>query len=326
MITVSPMPNEFAPSHLGRIGWIHGCRTNDETNRLFIGHLTEQGHAVNEWTPTLTLLAMHCGMKPESYASMHSMLAVRCLATPPDRRHRYGDNSQAGVYAAINHGTLSQQPEARCCVHCIKEDLGHWKFSWYRRDHQLVGMDWCTLHRKPLMRVTASHPYLLAPHLWQEAGALETIDTCWPGLPEDGLVRRYLDLVQGFLLLTRSIDPLIFNQMLSDRAERMGYDTCRTPYRPNYISGFIERSAPAAWLSRHNILGTVGRRGGLRTGLNCFKESAKTVHSASVYAAMCAVLFETFEEAMRTISSADLKTWGRLGSRPPANAEVASPH
>ena len=72
-------------------------------------------------------------------------------------------------------GLLTQRSGAYVCVRCIKEDLNRSHFSWYRRTHHLIGVDWCQTHCCALSRVTAGDPFARGPQFWLDRGELDKL-------------------------------------------------------------------------------------------------------------------------------------------------------
>ena len=60
-------------------------------------------------------------------------------------------------------GFSANNPGATLCRDCIAEDINHWGFSYWRREHQLLGARWCTRHGNVLHFVDKSDAFDCSP-------------------------------------------------------------------------------------------------------------------------------------------------------------------
>ena len=140
---VQPMPDEPAAAHAGRLALFMGIGSQAE----FEQWLRSAAHslpAATSQTSRLEQLAAAVGMDSLSYAQQHSMLGVLRVAAQSKKLAAHG--AIAGSNFSRRLGMLTQKPQSHICPKCVEEDLEHWHFSWFRRSHQLQGVDACLLH------------------------------------------------------------------------------------------------------------------------------------------------------------------------------------
>ena len=164
MIEVEPMLDELSIGHEGRLAWVNNCQSPEELYSLISRTLGQQGHEIAT-LPKLHQLALVSKYDPKEYARRHSMLAVRRVAAkcgldmPHDAANSYAFSKRLGM--------LPQRSGAYCCIKCVEEDLNNTNhaFSWYRRKHHLVGVDWCSIHSCALSRIDSLVPFTKLPHI-----------------------------------------------------------------------------------------------------------------------------------------------------------------
>ncbi|MES1938442.1 TniQ family protein [Salinisphaera hydrothermalis] len=122
--------------------------------------------------PRKQILAAIAG---ESGATIRSGTIIGALADafglerdPLIRRHtnapflaRFGSTQRSGTEQArllshAAHSLTSPTGAHRFCSHCVAEDLAWYGFAFWRRAHQLPGMDACLKHLTPLVRTRCS--------------------------------------------------------------------------------------------------------------------------------------------------------------------------
>lgn len=299
MIHVDPMPEEITTGHEGRFGKWNACKTHWEVN-VFI---EKNGVRRSPWKPgerpvrsRLVSLAKQSGMSPEAYANKHSMLPIARVAGDSDVA--YGDQSFS----------LMQDLEMRvprsgayCCLHCINEDLKREKFSWYRRSHHLVMMDWCTRHGSKLLRVEDRNPFFNAPHHWLAESKLIELEAPYEQLPKSGPLRRYAEIASALLQRERPFKTQDINHQIGNRARELGL--CLPGPRPALLSNFVEAQFDQKWLSRIFISRTQGFK-----ACDIVATTFQKDVSGHIYAICLAVLYESSEEALAAVSQSGLAT------------------
>ncbi|MBH2018502.1 MAG: TniQ family protein [Burkholderiales bacterium] len=294
MILVEPMPHELAIAHAGRIAWGNGCADRSEFDML--GYSTPKGTVeVSVARPRLNQLASLCGMSETDYARQHSMLSAFRVAAKASEDHLHGD--VGGDTFTRRLGMLTQRPGAYLCTQCVIEDLDHWHFSWFRRSHHLLGVDWCPSHRIPLSRVTAKDPWASTPMYWVEKGEVETLQTSCACLDEAGFLARFVDIASALLEKARPFEARVINSAISQRVKFQGLRTSAQGVRP-LLSDHVKVIAPAGWLEQH--LPELGQKkaGEFHAWLDALAISRTVPGTGFAYAVAMSALFDTAEAAM----------------------------
>jgi len=239
-------------------------------------------------TPRLTQLAVVVGMSSIDYARQHSMMGALRVAARPSDMAFYG--AHEGVQFTKRLGMLTQKADAHLCPRCVEKDLDHPKFSWFRRTHQLQGVDWCPTHRTPLLKVRGSDPWALLPQHWMERGEVEVLKLSAADLEPNGFVNRFVRIACTLLERTRPLAVGRLAGLLGDRARVLGLRTSQGGVKPN-LSDLVLRRAPEEWLMRHWPELMKKESGGYLFGLDSALISRTVPSTGFAYATALATLW-----------------------------------
>lgn len=139
------LPEEMLAGYVGRVGRMNGISQKrlwhhlheHETLTSKPGHLRTWVHA----------LATAYPLDADTLASSHTLIPLLMVLRPTGSSIKI-TNSKA------LHLCETALPDGapRLCRACVKEDLGFWGLSYWRRNHQIRGIDCCPKHGMPLLR------------------------------------------------------------------------------------------------------------------------------------------------------------------------------
>lgn len=240
---VKPMPDEPAIAHAGRVAFFNGLQDKRTFEHWLVRTAASAG--VVEKAPRLRQLAAISGMDPSDYARLHSLLGVMRVAVKAESLVAHG--AAEGDNFSRRLGMLTQKSHAHLCSKCVQEDLEHWKFSWYRRIHQVQGIDWCPSHQQPLLRVTAEDPWSKLPQHCLESG--ETAGGHRrDAFQESGFEARFIDIACELLERALPYQADALAKILKGRAREIGMRTSEVGVKEN-LSDRVQAIAPHEWLS-----------------------------------------------------------------------------
>lgn len=296
MIVVSPMPQEIAVAHAGRMALLNGYES--QVAKRFAAR-SEQVSEGAGGLPLISQLALLCGMGITDYARQHSMLPVLRVAMNSAPCLHGRDASLTRLVGARLHIA-----NAQLCPECVREDLSHWHFSWFRRTHNLEGIETCPVHGVGLHRVIDCNPWTKLPHHWLEMGKTEAIVGIELSVGDTQFQSRMHD-VYGFLL-ERSGPYAVgtIRRALARRASELGLRTSRTCSKP-LLSEFLRDCAPPAWIERHLPQLDAKSEGTYFAMLDRLPTSSITPGTGFAYALALAVLFDRVEDAGPYLSSSE---------------------
>jgi hypothetical protein len=217
LIEVEPMLDELAAAHEGRRMFLLGCNSRSEHLRRMRAEITAESP---KEVPRLHLLAMVSGMDSSAYALAHSMLASQRVASLQGQDSVHGTPESAAF--SKRWGMQAQREGAYVCNHCIDEDLSRHPFSWFRRSHHLIGVDWCPEHGSALHKVDAPRPFDALPNNWRDENRTSPVTAFQARLPADGFYRRYVEIALGLMSRERPVECGALNAAIGDRARELG--------------------------------------------------------------------------------------------------------
>lgn len=242
------MPGEPAIAHQGRLALLLGIKSDREFKEFIREHVFDEAKDVHSLS-RLGQLAIMSGMSLPDYVWQHSMLGVSRVVVPARNWTPFGayENGAEPGYVR-SHGMRMHKLHACLCTQCVKEDLDHWKFSWYRRSHQIEGVAWCPTHKIRLQAVTASEPWSRLPQHWVESGQIAEV----PGGQESetDFEARYAEIATYMLERPAPYAVESLASVLAGRAQSLDLRCSRGGRRMN-LSDLLRRKAPADWLREH---------------------------------------------------------------------------
>lgn len=291
-ILCQPMPDELAIGHLGRIMWLNGFPTLGTLSTRLNGSEQAEGHTGQE--AFRSLLCAATGTDADTYGRRHSLnLFMRNV------EHRFS----IPVSSLLSHTFRGQierarQKKLRCCVPCMESDIEAHGFSWFRRIHQLTGIDWCVLHGAELHEVDDSSSYSACPHVWQKRGQLHPCGTEWERLElTPAFVRRF---VYAFLALSNHPTPVDGEALHGVVHKSVIRDAPPLAAASRLLFKRLQALAPPGWLDSHDFFERI-RQNALRTAIS-------EVARPSAYAQQNA----TYALALATLPATDWSKFNRL--------------
>ena len=290
-IQIEPMPGEPAIAHEGRIAYFLGVSSSKKFDQ-WLKREWDQGDKSATNSPRLAQLARVAEMPLVDYARQHSMMGVLRVGARPTDMALYGASEATNFTKRL--GMLTQKKEAFLCPQCVREDLAHpkLKFSWFRRTHQLQGVDWCPSHRTPLVKVKGSNSWALLPQHWMEKGEVEEPNLGTSHLESNDFVLRFTEIAGALLERSRPLHVGRLAGLLGDRARELGLRTSQDGVKPN-LSDLVLRSAPEEWLMRHWPDLVDKKSGSFYFGLDSALISRTVPSTGFAYATAMAGLWDT---------------------------------
>jgi len=301
MIEVAPMPDELTAGHLGRLGWLNGCLNENDLTVMIKDAVVKLGFDP-ESMPRLRQLALLSNMDGHDYARKHSMLASFRVAAKAGKNFDHGAETSAAYSKRL--GMLPQRGGAYCCPQCIAEDLKDWGFSWYRRNHHLVGIDWCVVHDSKLSLVDHRNAFSRVPHLWQMENKLIPLTVVVEHLPQNGFLRRFAEISTMLLARERPFLADRINGALAKQAAALELRLSRTGRRP-LISDRLSTQVAAPWLCAHLPSWHEKQPSEYFQRIDALATMKTLPGVGEAYAMAMASLYDTTETAMEDVCAAE---------------------
>jgi hypothetical protein len=210
--------------------------------------LTGLGRAPEPESAQVDLLAKASALSPEEYIRKHSMLAAFRVAARPDACFPHDDSV---VPSRKLHGVIAPRAGGFACLACIEEDVKTKGYSWFRRQHQLIGVDWCAVHGSTLHSVQHVAPFSKPPHVWRRLGLLRPLDACVETLSETApLIQRYVAFALHHLQRSTPWSCSVLKRTLGRAAATYGLRVAALGSKPA-LSDHVLSLAPRKWIAQH---------------------------------------------------------------------------
>lgn len=295
------MLDEPSLAHEARRRHVVGARHQNEHfawMRSELGVTEADEHGVTD----LDILARASGMTTQSYAVKHTLLSNFVVAAPADECSLFGS-----VGMARRTGQFAMQLPRRhafVCLDCIDADMASKRFSWFRRSHQLTGVDWCAEHRENLHQVAAERPFEHPPNWWRDEGLPVDSRLVGESANSNAFIDRHAAISLSLLRRDRPVPCEALNQRLCEQARRMDVGGARTKGQ-TLLSDRLLALARDDWLYRHFPHFAMKTRGLVYRPIDNLLKRRETAAPGEVYVLALAALFDSAEAALKTVALAD---------------------
>lgn len=302
MLRPQLLPDEHADSYLGAIVRLNGFSGRNDVERAERGVALIEGWSFSSSahaSPTpLDRFAAVAGVAPGHLLQHHTLVPVianRMIAPP----------SQASTSLRIALGSETVKEEACFCPDCVASDLSTYGRSYWRREHQLPGIYWCSKHRRGLRAVKRKHAFLHAPSLLLDEA--EEFDYDWVRtLWSHKFIARYLDVLQAFMDATEPITPTSVRDALRTIAKPMGYQISPnggafSSATVGVLSRDIHQLFPDDWLKKTFPAYRQSSASGIQYWLDAALWMKIPPSSVAAYSLAASILFESGDAFMRAV-------------------------
>lgn len=298
-IAIEPMPQEFALAHAARVAFFHSGQTTKSQRMKLISRLAEQHCPAAGSLSLVGQLATIGRMTIEDYARQHSLMPVLRVAEPCEAPDIHGGIENPHLVKLV--GSRLHTDRVHLCCQCVKNDLSHWSFSWFRRTHNLAGIEMCAIHGEALHWITAPDPFSRLPQHWVDSGEIEQVKFDPESDEERRLQFRLHAMYEIFLERDRPFELVKIRGVLIERARQLGLRNSAAGSKPT-LSDYVQDHAPTAWVRRHLPELVDKEKGKTFNALDRLNTSVSTPGTGFAYAVAFAMLFDTEEDAALSLS------------------------
>lgn len=241
LVAASPLPEEFIAGHVGRLACLNASGSIEHFIRRLTARSPEQSISFSP-LEIFQRAALLSGMEANTYLARHTLCPIEHLCAPtPERAESYMHESHLRQRTAL----LRLQQPAGLCPACVEEDTATYGFSYWRRTHQIRGLDWCPLHEQPIRRVTKAIPYSACPGYWlRQPDCLGQAPTPYS---TDPVVRAYASIALWILATGKRTTKARVGALLTQGVENHQLRS-RMPGKGSRISDQAREKTPYTWL------------------------------------------------------------------------------
>ena len=309
-----PLEDELALSFLGRFAQLNGLPSIGDALESIKVHMPPAKRH-----PCIWHLAEICSLNQAEFSNKHSMLPVMYPIS------RYGESTKevsSRRQHALSAGLKTPENGIRWCPECHSQDMKMRGFAHWRRRHQLNGIRWCIDHKVSLIN-TEAESILVKPVNFPVPGpALLSACDLEVELRNPTLGR----LQRIFLAWLQRPEPYrqqAWAAVASARCRDLGLRTGEIGRR-EVTTDLIREKFPLSWLHRH-MPEVAAKPFGLfvrKVDGACIDKHIP--YPALACAAILAVLFESSDEALLALESADKQLSGAHISENSCDLAVAA--
>lgn len=161
LIVPTLMPDELHLGYLGRVMHLNSIRAYDIPDAL--SKIKRRGNLSFDLWGTGTTLNLLTNVTKKSETELvreHTLIPILTLGQVKDWNVRLPLGMRSTVML-LARDTLCY------CESCAAGDLDKHGFSYWRREHQLPGNDWCQTHARKLQCVTKKNAYFKSPSFFE---------------------------------------------------------------------------------------------------------------------------------------------------------------
>lgn len=135
------------------------------------------------------------------------------------------------------------------CKECIKEDLDFHGESYWRRSHQINGVEICTKHQK--LRLTAKDPFAFfsSPEKVMESKNYYENKVTNENL-KNPIIIKYNELIEDYIHLNKPLHFKAISQLLSSHAKANQFRVSAQVNLPT-LSNYLFNNVPHSWLIKN---------------------------------------------------------------------------
>jgi len=292
-VFIAPMPQEFALAHAARTAFFVSGHAGKSHRLRLVSELAEKHNLAAGSYSLIDQLATIARMSVAAYARHHSLLPVLRVAERSEAPDIHGGTENSRLLKLV--GSRLHTDIVHLCCKCVADDVSHWSFSWYRRTHNLMGIEICAVHGEPLHWVTAPDPLSCLPQHWVDSGDIEKVDFDPLSQEEHQFQHRLHMTYEQFLEQDRPFELLKIRGVLIQRARELGLRNSPSGSKPT-LSDYVQEHTPAAWLRRYIPELCEKDRGTHFNAIDRINTSVSIPGTGFAYAVAFATLFDSQED------------------------------
>ena len=295
----SIQPDEIAMGYAGRLQQRNGWANQGECMQALLKWADAKTTSLRV-VPAVELLAQAASKTTPQFVKDYTTLPLRraVVGYTPSVAHGCAD----GVGVLWTVALRATRPGVYFCKGCVEQDLRAEGSPYWRREHQLPGVFWCSTHSTALSRVDASDAYLRSPSEFVVSAV--DVDSRWvESLKASVDVRRFLAICTHLLASNAPLKEGDVRGRLYQRCEEINVHPRGGGANGRHLSDVVRQRFDAAWLS--SVLPGMASTADKRHGS---PQSNAIVVSGSgrppiLYALIYASLYESAAEAISAMTA-----------------------
>lgn len=288
------LPDEHALGILGRLARQNGLTSRNQMIRALRANSTDQGNV-----PLLWLIGEAIGKSKFKIETEHSMLPAHFPM------NRYFDNPESSAKRARLVGYRGLLPaNTMCwCPSCRDIDTTAHGFSYWRRLHQLPGIDWCRKHLRPTIQTPIKMAFFVPGHK-NTHGPFSVSNVEMESEIHDPVIVRLEKILASWLQLPVPYPIAAWAKVVSEACQKVNLRIGEIGKRP-VVSDLIREQFPQSWLLRYMPEVVDKKPATYIRKIDGATQDKHLAYPALTCATILAVLFDNAEDALAALKCAD---------------------
>lgn len=291
------MPDEFFSGYFGRFSIINSYLSMTEA-RLSLRNKLRRIYPELTTVPAIWAIAQIYEVDVDILIQQNTLMPLLSRISKPATMSQI--NKTKAVINLIKRRGVGIIKDHPClCENCVIEDISYWGFSYWRRSHQLPGVDWCTKHNSTLIEADDIDAFSNQP-AWFMAKGPDKLQSDEP-IELSPLLQRYAQLIQDaceidFVLEHKILKKLLMKAFIKKRGAGHYWRIF------DGLEQLMGSEFPVAWVQKHfpKLVSTYQNDG--LTSYNNILECNSAYTQLTNYMLMTALLYDDADEAMFAIS------------------------
>lgn len=237
------MPDEIWTGYFGRLLLVNDIKNKKAAN-YFLTDIARQTDPNLVDAPLLMKIALISNTTLEKFVQHHTLIP---LLRPIIGRKTFKTSVEPYDIRAL--GNRSMKKVACFCKDCVTEDIDYLGFSFWRRSHQLIGLDWCFKHNYALCLVDMKNAMHSPPCVYlKNANYKQCVIPAH--VKENPYVKKFNELILDIADSSYKFDYRGVAQIFSEKAIEFNLRICKVGRR-NLISDLLIEVLPFSWMRQH---------------------------------------------------------------------------
>lgn len=243
------LPDEFFLGYRSRLGNLNCHANSADTNRVLRAWLSETDPSLGKIIPCVYSLSKLLNMDMETFIKNHTLTPITSAirAKRIDNKHYLTESGRANLVSLMTLTSRKVKNEACFCAQCVTEDMHYHGFSYWRRSHQLSGVDWCAKHENLLFEVPKDNAYKYPPGVYFKKGEYNQVAI--ENYSSHPVVSRYAQMISDSVELRESLQFKVVGQVLLNRLNEL--DIRDDDGKKKMFSDVLNERVPHDWLKKH---------------------------------------------------------------------------
>lgn len=299
MIVRSPLPDEPLAAFIGRMKRNNLYSTDNELFSNLAEYIFPKTARNTEINP-VELLAKIYGMTPLFLVRHHTMMPLAKLVVWFDRDKEKEVDLAHQRY--VNVALRNSHNLAYICRDCVAEDMEFRGLAYWRRVHQLPGIDRCTKHGTALLGCSGRDVLRQNPLSFTDTSN-QIFDEKLDDMCDNPVVARYVQIAESLLAeISQPIHVEDISVHIREWAKNQNLRVSLNGKRPLLSDRAVEM-LPRAWLKKHFPRSETKEYGGFSDWIDGTWFSRKTPRNPAAYILALSIMYESADEAINALAN-----------------------